>query len=146
MDSAEHKQVMVTWPGGGHKTGPHTQTLESYEGDVGVRLDERTVIIPFEWVEPVKPEIEEGRLVYVWDNSRAGGLQPKKGDIAIKYNDEEDWENFEPVHKRWNELTDNQKEDYRAGVELFFHINISIYRAEMLYRISYNKITGEDHP
>lgn len=134
MSSTEHKQVYVIWPGG-FKTGPHTQTFDNLVGYVDVLVNGYDITIPKKWTEGAKPDIEEGRLVYVWDNPKPGGVQPKKGDVAIKYNSEEDWDNFEPVFRRWDELKESEKTKW-----------LIICGQDNTYKLAYEMITGEEHP
>jgi hypothetical protein len=86
-------------------------------------------------------EIEDGRLVYVFDTYESGISGVKKGTLAIAYNKQyvDGWEFVKPVHRRWNEL--NQKER-----ELAYYISRHIESARDMYEKIYKLITGEDHP
>ena len=129
--NSEHKQVYVTWPGG-NKTGPHTQTFEDYEGDVEVRLHERTVIIPCEWVDPVDPELEDDRPYYATD---------KDGNKDVYYGMDiyrPEMVRIEPVCKRWDELSEKEKDSYYEVIEHF--------GGRAIFEYTYELITGEEHP
>ena len=128
MGYAEHKEIYVKWPGG-NRTGPHTQTFKDYENDVEVWIDERSVIIPGEWCEPAEPELEEGRLYYRWDNNGVGRNSAEIMPFGLT------WDNIEPVHRRWNELSEDERTNW-------FVCDNDIHE----YKYAYKLITGEEHP
>jgi hypothetical protein len=117
------------------KDGPY-KTLDWSLHIFRVVVDGREINVPAEWCEPAEPEIEEGRLV--WISNKIAIVRFESG----KY----DFEEVEPVHRRWNELTEEEQNKLGCQCERIFQCPIDIRSVKMIYEDFYKSITGEEHP
>lgn len=86
-------------------------------------------------IEPAEPEVEEGRLVYVWDELGA------MGELAIPYDSEaRTWKYKKPVHRRWDDLNNEEKEHLGRVIDYYSQDDKDVYK------LAYKLITGEEHP
>jgi hypothetical protein len=119
--------VYVNFPTG--KGGPYEVIVLHFDDSITVLADGVFWNIAKGKYEPIKPELEEGRLYYTWDNNQVSNKNIEKAPL------EEAWDNIEPVHRRWNELS---LEEIHSWLDVRGPFNI--------YKEAYKLITGEEHP
>lgn len=88
--------------------------------------------------KPEVPKIEEGRLYYYYKNTEnyeSRYLRATRGKTLNLLA----WDNIQPVHRRWDELSLSEKSDFTRDMHNLDSGQKKFYRA-------YKLITGEDHP
>jgi hypothetical protein len=137
-------KVMVNWPTG--RGGPYK--VKKFAGRepyyISIRIDNcddigsfATAKVPQDWCEPAEPGIEKGRLVYV------GSELGTRGKLAIPYGEEaRTWRYKEPVHRRWDELSESEKYELNSVVKNDEDPN----NVKTIFCYIYKLITGEEHP
>jgi len=134
----KNKRVNIKWPGGG-KTGEHEVTNIA-EWDYKVWVNGRACVIPEEWCEPAGPEIEEGQLVYVYDVfGKCLGARFYDGDPN-------NWFHVEPAHRRWEELTGPEQDEFVGRIKNACFDNFKSVGVSAPYIWAYKLITGKNHP
>ena len=127
--------VYVNWPTG--KDGPYR--VGGFDiNQITVFLNDVSVLVPRSWCESVEPELEDERLYYYHFIDPAF-KEVKRG----KYIPENATENAEPVHRRWNELSEEEKDEFLYAVRRWEENDLSL---NSVFVEIYKLITGEDHP
>lgn len=119
-------KVVVNWPTG--KGGPY-EVLGTFEHNsiCTINVNGKGCFVDCGWCEVVEPKLEPDRLYY-WTIKRDKAGLGKNINTRV-------WNQPVPVHRRWNELTDDERD---AWIEE--KCNVSAYH------LAYKLITGEDHP
>lgn len=134
----KNRQVKINWPGG-WQTGPHDVTFTD-EWDHEVWVDGKACIIPIQWCEPAEPEIEEGRLVRAQsENATVYGKYIDSHRVLIGGRILNNCTNIKPLHRRWDELTNEEQGRLKWAVGM----NPTI---KSIFSVAYKLITGEEHP
>lgn len=84
-------------------------------------------------IEPAEPEIEEGRLVWISNKFAIVRFESGKYDVR----------KVEPVHRRLDEWSEQEKQNFSMSLAEYCCGNIT---AEDVLKVAYYNITGEDHP
>ena len=134
------KRVYVTWPTD-HRTGPHPYVVvrEGYKIQILFENGEKA-LVPSSWVEEVQLELEPDRLYYFWDNAE------DFSEANIGINVDGVWQHYEPVHKRWKELSDEDRDYFKLYINVHHDLNCYVTEAMRLYKSAYMLLTGEEHP